>query len=189
MSHLLLWSSPLKFLESCVVFRGQNSSRQRLSSSRHLTLLNQRLCHTATPLFVTLVGTSADRCQLVLRCFVDQLRPPALCECVDPPCELVASLLLVQEHHWQQNEQFPSSRFSNNVALVFLSRSANPNPSRKRPLKKRGQLFSIGILFQKIFVILTSSNCSHDPGGTSVRTMGTALALVSCLDATNLGTV
>ena len=58
LSHLLLWSSPLKFLESCVVLRGQNCSRQRLSS-RHLSLLDQRLCHPATPLFFTLIGTSA----------------------------------------------------------------------------------------------------------------------------------
>ena len=108
-SHLLLWSSPLKFLESCVVLRGQSCSHQRLSSSRHLALLDQRLCHPAP--VVVLRRSTASTC-------LERMPRPSLRARRVRETRL---LLVGARASWKQSEQFPSSRFSNNVALVFRS--------------------------------------------------------------------
>ena len=95
---------------------------------------------------------------LVLRCFDDQLRPPALCECVEPPCELVASeradsSWLVQEHHWQQT-----------ISKLAILQQRHPRVSPSISPGMRIQTLREDVL--KTSLALTSSNCSHDPGGT-----------------------
>ena len=108
-SHLLLWSSPLKFL-----------------------VVDLSTLGPAQPLFVTLVGASADECQILLAAAsVNCVHLP--CEIAsNPPCEFVA----VQLHHWQQNG-FPKLAIPQQRHCTFRhvpSRCCRGRPRCRHPL-------------------------------------------------------